>query len=272
MTYIDQASAIRMNVVRLVVTRDTNGNVVDQTYSEICGEHWADLQPLSDAERVRNEQLKIEATHKVYPEPKVEGVLGNDFYRDAASGKLYRIVESYDFRTLGYFRVWDGAFGMPSAETISKLFFAFDNVGPGTYTFGSGVFAAVPAFDQAPDIIGLLTNDGSFYIDSVTATGFRIVDRGIGVSPLASVYLWERPLGLTDTNRWSFTGVGPGAYTFGTAPLTGMPSSFAAAPIIYTQDNNSGQHYLTGKTTTGFTVVDKFIGQPPSITVVIVRT
>lgn len=76
---------------------------------------------------------------------------------------------------------------------------------------------------------------------------------------------------MSETNKWSFTGIGPGTYTFGVAPLSGMPQGFDSVPAIFTQDNNSGLHYVTNKTATGFTIVDRNLGVAPSVTVVITR-
>lgn len=189
MTFIDAASALRGSVRRLVVTRNEQGNISDESYQTVVGEHWLDLQPMSHSDRISSEQLKVRATHKVYPELNhVPSVSIFDFY--FIDGKKYRIVEPFDYRTIGYFRVLDGSFGTPAAAVAEQLFFSFDNVGPGTHAFGAGIFATVPTFAQVPDIIGLLTNDGSFFIDNITATGFRLVDRGIGVPPLATIYIW----------------------------------------------------------------------------------
>jgi len=268
MTFIDSESARRGSVRRLVTTRDANGNVIDESYNVVVGEHWVDLQPLSYNDRIAGEQLKIKATHKIFPELNyVPSVSIHDFYR--IDGKDYRIVEPFDFRTVGYFRVLDGAFGAPSATTVSKLFFAFDNVGPGTHTFGSGIFSSVPVFVQTPSIVGLKTNDGDFYISNPGASGFTLVDRGLGVSPLATIYIWEIPADLEDI--WLFSGIGPGDYIFGTAPLAGMPADFTVAPYVFTQNNNDGDHYLTNKTVTGFTIVDRGIGSVPSVSVTIIR-
>lgn len=272
MTFINNDSRVRADVVRLTEMRDTNGNVVLESYNQVYGLHWADIQPLSSNDRIASEQLKIKATHRIFPEP----YLGNivqvlDFFREGSN--LYRVTGINDFRSLAYYEALHDTSGIsePSA-TLASLFFSFDSIGPGTYTFGSGTFDSVPTFAQAPDIIGLKTNDGDYYIDSITANGFRLVDRGLGISPLVTLYIWEKPVGAIDVNKWSFTGIGPGTYTYGTSPLTGVPSDFSAAPILYTQNNNDGDHYVTNKTATGFTIVDRGLGSMPSITVVILRS
>lgn len=270
MTYINDASRVRADVVRAVETRDSSGNVVLESFGIIFGEHWADIQPLSNTERVAGEQLKVKATHRIFPESHLgSSVNVHDFYRSA--GQLYRIVGIYDFRDVIYYDALHDIGGIVDGSVVEKLFFSFNNVGPGVYTFGSGTFVTVPIFAQAPSVIGVATNDGGFYIESVTTTGFTLVDRGLGTSPLVTIYIWEIPVTSTDTGIWSFTGIGPGSYTFGTASLAGMPAGFSIAPYVYTQNNNDGDHYLTNLTATGFTITDKGIGPVPSISVLIIR-
>lgn len=191
MIYIDSESAIRGSVRRLVVTRNDDGDVIDESYTEVIGEHWLDLQPLSHDERITADQLKVKATHKIYPELNyVPNVSINDFYR--VDGRDYRIVEPWDFRALGYFRVWDGAFGLPPVDVVTTRqtrSFVFHGLGPGVYTFGSGVMASVPTFEEAPLILDSGTNDGGYYIDNKTESGFTIFDTGIGSTPEVSVYI-----------------------------------------------------------------------------------
>lgn len=191
MTYIPRSRMRVADVVRLVVTRNVNGDVIDESYTQIYGSHNVDLQPASSNAKIAGEQLKINVTHNIYPERNIaSSILLGDFFR--IGSRLYKITSIKDFIKTAYFGVWDGAFGdqkVPS--TIFNFFYTIENVVPGTYTFGSGLFASVPAFTSAPDIIGQETNDSSFYIDQVTATGFRLVDRFIGVSPIVTIYIWS---------------------------------------------------------------------------------
>lgn len=191
MTYIPQSRIRYGDVVRLVSTRDERGHVIDESYTTVYPSHALDLQPLSYRDLVAADQLKIKVTHKVFPQKNiVPQVSLNDFYRIA--GQLYRIVEKKDFLRTGYFRVWEGAFGSTLTDTtvIRQIqSFVFHNLGPGDYTFGDGVLASVPEFTEAPLLLDMLTNDGSYYIENLSTTGFSIVDRGIGSSPLVSVYL-----------------------------------------------------------------------------------
>jgi hypothetical protein len=272
MTYIPRSRMRVADVVRLVVTRNVNGDVIDESYSQIYGNHNVDLQPASNQAKIAAEQLKYNVSHRIYPERNIASSISlGDFYRIGST--LYKIVKTWDYIKTCYFEAWNGAFGDSNpSTTVFKSFYSIDGVGPGTYTFGSGIFSAVPSFDQAPDIVGLLTNDGTFYIDSVTATGFRLVDRGIGVSPLATIHIWEKPVGVTDVNRWSYTGIAPGTYTFGTSPFDDISvGSFTQVPIIMTQDNNDGSHFVSSKSVTGFTIENRFIGSTPSISVIIIR-
>ncbi len=270
MTFINDKSRIRADVVRAVETRDTSGDVVMESLGVVYGEHWADIQPLTNTERITAEQLKVKATHRIFPEPYLGGVVSiNDFYR--SNGDLYRVVGIEDFRDVIYYDAWHDTGGIVDDGGVSKLFFSFNDIGPGIYTFGSGAFAGMPTFAQASSIIGIKTNDGDFYIENVIATGFTLVDRGTGDSPLVIIYIWEIPVTTEDIGMWSFTGLGAGTYTFGTAPLEGMSAGFDITPYVYTQNNNDGDHYLLNLTVTGFTIVDRGIGNPPSVSVLIMR-
>lgn len=191
MTFIDPESAVRMNIVRLVTTQDIDGNVTGEAYNEVFGEHWADVQPLSDSDRLANAQLKISATHKIFPELRITGVLDNDFYREVTNGKLYRIVESFDFKTLNYFKVWEGAFGdSGAAQTVQEVRYTVTNVGPGIYTFGQGLFLSVPTFTTAPAVYGVASNDSDFHIEQITTTGFRLIDDGGAETPIVTVQIF----------------------------------------------------------------------------------
>lgn len=191
MTYIPQSRIRYGEVVRLVSTRDERGHVIDESYTMVYGSHALDLQPMSYQERLAADQLKIKVTHKVFPQQNIVAQVSlNDFYRIA--GQYYRIVEKKDFLRTGYFRVWEGEFGagLGGGTNIRQIqSFVFHNLGPGDYTFGDGVLASVPEFTEAPLLLDMLTNDGGYYIENVTTTGFTIVYRGIGSSPLVSVYL-----------------------------------------------------------------------------------
>lgn len=91
-------------ILRLTTTRDSDGNVVGETYSVIFDEHNVDLQPMNEKELIVAEQLKFEATHKIYPENVLPVRTANvgDFY--LIDDILYRIAEKYDFEKIGYFR------------------------------------------------------------------------------------------------------------------------------------------------------------------------
>lgn len=104
---VNADSRVQATVTRLVVTRDTNGNIISQTFVPVYGTHFADLQLLSDSDRFANLQLKIEVTHRIFPEPYLgKGVvqLLNDFFN--VDGAKYRVKTIHDFRTLAYFDVF----------------------------------------------------------------------------------------------------------------------------------------------------------------------
>ena len=70
--------------------------------------------------------------------------------------------------------------------------------------------------------------------------------------------------------EYQFSNIAPGVYTFGTAPLIGMPSSFSSAPFIHVQRNNEGKSFVTARSTTGFTLVDRGLGPAPVVTITII--
>lgn len=346
MTYIDPRSELQGEIIRKTASYNSSGAVASIADEVIVGAHRLDLQPLSAQERFASEQFKIKATHEVYPEPQVFDLASpqlSDFYR--IDGRDYKIVAPYDFRTLGYFRVLDGEFGTPSKIYRRRQAYAISGLGPGDYTFGSGALANVPAFSAAPWLLEAIENHALWAVTNVTATGFTVLDMGVGVLPSLTVYLWS-DLGVTETDRfyvtgltagnytfgsgalvnisafsqtpdiiggprnagwywiqnssatgftvadagigvtpavdvlirakptatdrrWSFSGLGEGSYTFGTSPLSGMPSTFLRAPMVLVQPNNSGRVFRPTVTTTGFTITWTGEGVSPSVTVVI---
>lgn len=195
MTYIPQSRIKYGEVVRLVSTRDERGHVIDESYTTVYPSHALDLQPLSYQERVAADQLKIKVTHKIFPQRNiVPQVSLNDFYRIA--GQLYRIVEAKDFLRVGYFRVWAGAFGSTLTDTtIIRTVYSYivHGLGPGTYTFGSGALANIPEFESTPLVLDMLTNDGGYFIEDVSETGFTIIDKGTGSVPIVSVLIQGIP-------------------------------------------------------------------------------
>lgn len=195
MTYIPQRRIRYGEVVRLVSTRDERGHVIEESYTTVYPSHALDLQPLSSRELVAADQLKIKVSHKVFPQRNmVAQVSLNDFYYIA--GRLYRIIEKKDFLRTGYFRVWDGAFGADQPDTTivqSVYSYIVHGLGPGVYTFGSGALANVPVFESEPLVLDMLRNDGGFFIEDVSITGFTITDKGAGSIPNASVFIQGVP-------------------------------------------------------------------------------
>lgn len=89
--------------------------------------------------------------------------------------------------------------------------------------------------------------------------------------------LWELQPALNVIARdinlggWTFHDITPGDYVFGTAPLTGMPSSSQGLPFIHVRNNNDGEHYIENLSDEGFTLVDKGEGSVPSVTITIIE-
>ena len=102
MTYINNSSRVQADVARLTVTRDGNGDITTETFTQIYGNHWADIQPLSNNDRIAAEQLKVKVTHRIFPEPYLGGVVQLDDFFFFFSNK-YRVVGINDFRTIAYY-------------------------------------------------------------------------------------------------------------------------------------------------------------------------
>ena len=175
-------------IVRLTTTHGAGGYVVDETYNEIYGEHTVDLQPLSTEDLIANEQLKFKVSHWVFPElPHVIAYarLGDFYY---INSKLYLIVKKSDHVDEGYFQVRDeAAEKFSEAAAVLQSAFVVENLGPGVYTYGSGLLAGIGPFSAKPILLDTLMNDGSYYINNPTTSGFEIVDRLMGAAPVVSI-------------------------------------------------------------------------------------
>ena len=186
--YIQPQMQKQADVVRLSLTKDGNGDTVAEDYNVVYGAHTIDLQPnvLSDA--VANEQTQYRATHLVFPE-RVHVMsytrLG-DFYR--VNQKLYRVIKRYDFVDEVYFEVRDEAPEQATSIAVAvQNSFVIDNLGPGVYTYGSGLLLGVGPFSARPLLLETLMNDGGGYFANPTVTGFEIVNTGEGASPIYTV-------------------------------------------------------------------------------------
>lgn len=186
MTYIDPASALRGEIIRKTSSYDGNADSLGITEQQIVGAHWVDLQPLSVDEKIAEAQFQFVEYFEVYPERNIlANVRKNDFYR--INSRDYRILEISDFRTVGYFRVIYEGTG--TAEVSGNFFKTIIVLGPGVYTYGSGLLASVGPFAARPVVVDTLLNDGSYYIASPSTSGFEIVNRGGGDVPVVSVYI-----------------------------------------------------------------------------------
>ena len=268
MTFIDQASAKRGDIVRHIHTYGATGSIVDTTRQLVVGSHWLDLQPLGVEDRFASEQMKLTASHEIYPQPYImASVKPGDFYRIA--GQEYKIVEPSDYVTVGYFRALFGAQGAPSQAYQRRQAYAISSLGPGNYTFGSGLLASVPAFSTAPQLIEAVQTNALWTVTNITATGFTVVDLGVGAEtgPSLTVYLWN-DLGVTETDRFYVTGLTAGNYTFGSGPLAHI-AAFSQTPDVIGAPRNTGWYWIQNPTQYGFTVADAGINEVPSISVLI---
>lgn len=113
------------------------------------------------------------------------------------------------------------------------------------------------------------------YVESEVETNFIPVD----VPNFVSKVIRRREIpenGMTnevvyDITGYTFSGLTPGAYVFGTSPLTGMPAEFPNVPFIHILNNNDGSHYIENQSESGFILRDKGEGNIPSVTVTIIE-
>ena len=186
--YIPRNKQKKATVQRLTSTRGSGGYVVDETYSTIFGTHIIDLQPYTTTDLIANEQLKFKITHWVFPQRDavVKQVRIGDFYY--IKGKLYRIIEMGDHYGECYFKVRDeAAEKFSEAAAVLQSAFVVENLGPGVYTYGSGLLAGIGPFSAKPILLDMLMNDGAYYINNPTTSGFEIVDRLMGAAPVVSI-------------------------------------------------------------------------------------
>lgn len=176
-------------IKRLTTTIGSNGNVVDEAYATVVDTHNVCIWPITPQERYANEQLGIKASHNVHPISYVSGWQHGDFYY--INSKLYRIMAGEDHGGLAcHFKVWEGTFGNPQTATSIKRQYTVENVPPGVYTFGAGLFASVPVFASTPFIHIQETTDCALYIPVKSTTGFTLNTRGIGTQPeYCTVYI-----------------------------------------------------------------------------------
>lgn len=271
-TYIDSESARRADVVRKIITKNDFGDVIDETLQTVYGEHWADIQPMSDQQRFANEQLKLQATHMVFPETDavVDAVDVNDFYRDVADSIQYRIIEPNDFRSLGYFKVWQGDFGKePTTPHIKRAHFVA-GLGDGSYTFGSGSLSSVPAFNIAPCVFAAMSSDRMFFVENVTASGFAITDALFGSDEVSADTFILENRGVVEDGIWCKTGITTGLHTFGSGDFSDI-SGLTQAPLVIVQPNTDRQIYIENATSSGFTITETLFGNASALCSVLVR-
>jgi hypothetical protein len=176
------------DVVRLSVTKDSNGDTVAEDYTVIYGTHVIDLQPRELSDGVGNDQIKYGVTHFVFPErvPVMSYARLGDFYR--VNSKLYRVIKRYDYVDEVYFEVRDEAPEQATSIAVAvQNSFIIDNLGPGVYVYGSGLLLGVGPFSTRPLLIETLMNDGGGYFANPTVTGFEIVNTGEGASPIYTI-------------------------------------------------------------------------------------
>lgn len=188
--YIQPQMRKQADVVRRSVTLDANGDTLAEDYTVVYGGHTVDLQPKTPTEDVGNQQTQYLATHWVFPE-RVHVMpytrLG-DFYR--INQKLYRITKRFDFVDEVYFEVYDDAPDQVTSIAIAvQSSFLIDDLGPGVYTYGSGVLAAVGPFSARPLLLETLMNEGGGYFANPNVNGFEIVYTGEGPTPIYTVQI-----------------------------------------------------------------------------------
>ena len=250
---------------RLISTYGMSGNVVEETYQQVAANHDVCFWPLSTAAIVASEKLGFKVSHAIHPIADVSGWQLGDFYY--LNNRLYKITKGDDFSLACHFEVWDGPFSTPAQNINKRYAYAISSLGPGNYTFGSGLLASVPAFSATPQLIEAVQNNALWTVTNITATGFTVVDLGLGAEPSLTVYLWN-DLGVTETDRFYVTGLTAGNYTFGSGPLAHI-AAFSQTPDVIGAPRNTGWYWISNVTQYGFTVADAGINESPSISVLI---
>lgn len=71
--------------------------------------------------------------------------------------------------------------------------YQFGNLGAGIYTYGVGLLAGMPSsFTQAPHVHVQRNSECEVFLAALpTTTGFEIVDRGTGATPVLTVTIIE---------------------------------------------------------------------------------
>lgn len=186
--YIKKERRKTADVVRLSSTRDSNNDVLAETYDVVYGAHVVDLVPDDNSEAIANEQHQLFASYLIFPREKTVGGYARlrDFYR--INNKLYRIFAKKDFVENVYFEVRDDAPEQATSIAVAvQNSFVIDNLGPGVYTYGSGVLLGVGPFAARPLLLETLMNDGGGYFVNPSMSGFEIVNTGEGASPIYTV-------------------------------------------------------------------------------------
>lgn len=138
-------------------------------------------------------------------------------------------------------------------------------LGPGSYTYGSGVLASTPTFSTPPAVIGTRLNDGDYFIKNPTSAGFEIVDKGLGSTPSVLAYIIPANHPVFDVKL----SLSAGVYKFGEGDLLNSPIQ-GDAPLVLSENNNDGDHFIKSVDYDGFTIKDKGLGDAPNVSVVIV--
>jgi len=112
----------------------------------------------------------------------------NDFYR--VNQKLYRIIKRWDFVERVYFEVRDDAPEEVTTlgVTLQNKFVVYD-LGPGVYTYGSGALVGIGPFTTRPLLLDTLMSDGGHWIANPSVSGFEIVSKYEGVTPVVTVQI-----------------------------------------------------------------------------------
>jgi hypothetical protein len=138
-------------------------------------------------------------------------------------------------------------------------------LGPGDYVFGSGGLGAIPPFSATPGVFGQHLNDGGYFIKNPSPTGFSIIKSGIGAEPsvLVSIISPKHPSFVVKN------GLSAGTYNFGEGDFLNN-NVYGDAPLVLSENNNDGDHFINPVTYDGFTIQDKGIGSAPNVSVAII--
>ena len=253
---------------RALVFVGQDGAITENAFAEVARAHALKLIPFSASEESDFMQAGLQYTHKVFPEnwEVAKKALDGDFY--FINDDTFQIKQKKDYGRNGFFIVYKES-GEALEEAQYRVPFSYQfNLSANSYTWGTSPFSNIVNISKSPIVAPITTNDSELYLESVSTTGFTIVDRNIGQPVQADVIVWSNDYNSLD--KWYIENQFAGTFTFGIPPLENLPI-FTKKPFVMAIPTNDSSVYVDNLGLTGFTVVDRNIGQPAKFNLLILK-